>query len=349
MSHRHEITKHSRMHALFFTESFSIDNPLTGEAYPYMNKPNAMLRWMNDIEISETVVALVDPDFLFLKPLTTFLDPQETVVRGDGLSLEGLKLEKGAWVREGHPSGQRFSLPNWTHWNRSEICPKDSPCFTGSASMAKRYYDLIPPYLAHREDWRKILPLWVDQAPKVYEQYPSLLAEQTAYATACATLDLKHYRVNSYAIENEKVDYELWETVDYKIENVCDVGIEPGDKASVNMRSFPLMPTFIHYCHMYRVGHWLFNKRRYRKEYQYDQLACETPLLQTPPADIQGRTFKIHPGARYESITPRAARRNAFVMCAATRFVNSALRRFKKKICTTKEHRPSFNQTVRIM
>lgn len=40
---------------------------------------------------------------------------------------------------------------------------------------------------------------------QVYEAYPSLLAEQTAYATAAATLNLKHYRLNNLAIENEKV------------------------------------------------------------------------------------------------------------------------------------------------
>lgn len=34
-----------------------------------------------------------------------------------------------------------------------------------------------------------------------------------------------------------------------------------GDGASVDMRSFPRLPYFIHYCHMYRVGQWLFNKR----------------------------------------------------------------------------------------
>lgn len=44
---------------------------------------------------------------------------------------------------------------------------------------------------------------------QVYDAYPSLLAEQTAYATAAATLDLKHYRLNNYAIENEKVRYHL--------------------------------------------------------------------------------------------------------------------------------------------
>lgn len=42
---------------------------------------------------------------------------------------------------------------------------------------------------------------------------------------------------------------------------------------------------------------------------------------------------QLHPGARYESITPRTAKRNAFVLCIATRFVNSALRRYKTKVC----------------
>lgn len=42
---------------------------------------------------------------------------------------------------------------------------------------------------------------------QVYEAFPSLLAEQTAYATAAATLNLKHYRINNYAIENEKVRF----------------------------------------------------------------------------------------------------------------------------------------------
>lgn len=36
-----------------------------------------------------------------------------------------------------------------------------------SIFQAKRYYDLIPPYLAHQDDWRRLLPVWVDQAPKV--------------------------------------------------------------------------------------------------------------------------------------------------------------------------------------
>lgn len=58
------------------------------------------------VQIPETIVALIDPDFIFLKPLTTWMGPKDTVVRGDGLSLEGLKLEDGGWVRKGYPAGE---------------------------------------------------------------------------------------------------------------------------------------------------------------------------------------------------------------------------------------------------
>lgn len=57
-------------------------------------------------QIDETIVALIDPDFIFLKPLTTRMNPEEIVARGDGLSLEGLNLENGGWVRKGYPAGE---------------------------------------------------------------------------------------------------------------------------------------------------------------------------------------------------------------------------------------------------
>lgn len=58
------------------------------------------------VKVLESVVALIDPDFIFLKPLTTWISPTETVVRGDGLSIEGLKLENGGWIRAGYPAGE---------------------------------------------------------------------------------------------------------------------------------------------------------------------------------------------------------------------------------------------------
>lgn len=57
----------------------------------------------------------------------------------------------------------------------------------------------------------------------------------------------------------------------------------------------------------------------------------------------------MHPGAKYESITPRSAKRNAFMLCISTRFVNSALRRFKEKMCAgERDSPPNFDETERI-
>lgn len=54
----------------------------------------------------------------------------------------------------------------------------------------------------------------------------------------------------------------------------------------------------------------------------------------------------MHPGARYEEISSRSAKRNAFMLCTATRFVNSALRHFKGRLCA--EDHPNLDETVRI-
>lgn len=57
----------------------------------------------------------------------------------------------------------------------------------------------------------------------------------------------------------------------------------------------------------------------------------------------------MHPGAKYENITPRSAKRNAFMLCVSTRFVNSALRRFKEKVCVGEPDYPAnFDETERI-
>ncbi|CAM9356881.1 unnamed protein product, partial [Choristocarpus tenellus] len=165
----HIKSRHSPLHRQHFTPSYVMPGveEHTMEELSYMNKPKAMWNWLQKVTTRETIIALVDPDFLFLKPLTTWLDPQKTAVQGDGLSLEGLGLERGEWVRKGFPAGQRFGLPNWTKWDLDKICPDETACRDASTQEARKYYDLIPPYLAHQEDWQLLVPEWVDQAPKV--------------------------------------------------------------------------------------------------------------------------------------------------------------------------------------
>ncbi|CAM9622924.1 unnamed protein product [Phaeothamnion confervicola] len=244
-------------------------------------------------------------------------------------------LEHGGWVREGVPVGQRFGLPSWTKFDLARICPADSPCRKLDAAEARRSYDLIPPYVAHVNDWRRLARVWVEQAPRVYEQYPSLLAEQTAYATAAASLGLRHLRINNLAVENEKVEYESWHDVDSVIPNACAVELsEVSSPLSTDLQRYLQLPVFLHYTHMYRVGEWLFSKRRFRRDEGYDQLQCGAPLLADPPLNLQDQTYKKHPDGRQEPIGRKTARRNAFMLCVMTKFVNAALKSYKAAICS---------------
>lgn len=40
---------------------------------------------------------------------------------------------------------------------------------------------------------------------------------------------------------------------------------------------------------------------RYRKERNYDQLQCDTPLLETPPVDVQKNAFKVRVDIDYST------------------------------------------------
>lgn len=38
------------------------------------------------------------------------------------------------WLRLAVEAGQRFGLPNWTHWDLTNICPDDALCATTSTT-----------------------------------------------------------------------------------------------------------------------------------------------------------------------------------------------------------------------
>lgn len=85
----------------------------------------------------------------------------------------------------------------------------------------------------------------------------------------------------------------------------------------------------------------------YRLSHRYYSASYNVSALFAPLSAVVILFEQMHPGARYESITPRTAKRNAFVLCVATRFINSGLRRYKSKVCS-ESHAASFQTIVRI-
>ena len=197
---------------LHFTKSFA----LVGKNYKYSNKPGGMMDWIrNTTTIKESVIALVDPDMIALRPIMPQLgEGLISSINDDNDRLVEYKDDHGRImflrqkqlptlpprITRGVAAGQHFGLggmwaqsglPNarkdFREFNLTKVCGEGSPClnvpqkdnnvaFT-SPALANNVYAVGPVYIASREDWKELLPRWHTFTPRVHEQYPKLLAE----------------------------------------------------------------------------------------------------------------------------------------------------------------------------
>lgn len=174
----------------------------------------------------------------------------------------------------------------------------------------------------HFNDAVKIAKSWVEFVPKVYEEYPHLLAEMYAYSLAAAYHNLKHYRVDNYMVSNTEAGGEGWQLID-PIANTCDSSDDLKQLFPINL------PYFLHFCQNYKVESWLFHKRAVPT----DIFSCQSPILQVPPMNLQdGRQKQVVHGPN-KPLNEKQAKRNAFMICTAVKYINSALVSYKNHIC----------------
>ena len=273
-----------------FTPDFAID-PKTGKKYHFYNKPYGVLHWLDNAQPAiapGTVVALIDPDFIFLRPLTAKMAGQaNTIVSGSVSTSEVFDR-----IKAGHPAAQHYGLGGpWvddTHkkFNRTYICGEKSPCRrVPSPREGDKYYAVGPPYILERNDMHALAKSWVDFVPRVYEGYPYLLAEMYAYSMAAAHEQLPHLRVDHFMVSNTLAGGEGWQWVD-ALSDVCT--------PPVNGVYFPdkPLPTFLHYCQFFRAAEIGFHKRRVYK----DIFSCERPMLMDLPRNLSLVDYKNRDG-----------------------------------------------------
>ena len=105
----------------------------------------------------------------------------------------------------------------------------------------------------------KLAPSWVEFVPRVYEEYPYLLAEMYAYCMAAAHNNLRHVKLDHMMLSLPGAGGEGWPFIDpIPTEKICHRGM-PG-----TWWDGPL-PVFLHFCQNYRVGEWMFPKRKVRR------------------------------------------------------------------------------------
>lgn len=167
---------------IHFTPDFKKDAK-TKKKYEFYNKPYGVQHWLDHAEPkvgSGVIVAVIDPDFVFLRPLTA-------KVKGNNNNIVSGPVKESDivdYVSKGHPVAQQYGLgapwvyDNNKEFNRTRICGADSPCVkVPDHRTGSKYWSVGPPYLLERDDLHRLTQTWTKFVPRVYENYPQLLAE----------------------------------------------------------------------------------------------------------------------------------------------------------------------------
>eukprot|EP00614_Pseudopedinella_elastica_P019425 CAMPEP_0172653240 /NCGR_PEP_ID=MMETSP1068-20121228/243725_1 /TAXON_ID=35684 /ORGANISM="Pseudopedinella elastica, Strain CCMP716" /LENGTH=610 /DNA_ID=CAMNT_0013467669 /DNA_START=141 /DNA_END=1973 /DNA_ORIENTATION=- len=356
-----------------FTPDYSADPKHPGKRYLFFNKPHGLLHWLTHGSFNETIVALVDPDMLFLRPITGLFPASHYLTSSDWKKGE-------AWprVERGKPAGQQYGLgSHWRSFNRKYICGVGSPCTTTTAQEAQKYFPVGPPYILHVLDLKALATEWVRMVPKIYEEYPQLLAEMYAYCMAAAHLNLRHFKVDHLMVSNVQAGGEGWPWVDSLVGSKDWALVKAGAVALARSTIPPLhgpagtmtvsaarLPTVLHYCQNYRIGDWLFAKRRVPKgpstsakahaaslwpPPQGSILSCAHPLLAEPVPSLEATDWYAHNDGSKKPLSKTARRRVFWVMSVATRGMNAALERFKRGVCPGLGEAPNMERSFRMV
>mmetsp|Transcript_26744 Transcript_26744/g.25617 ORF Transcript_26744/g.25617 Transcript_26744/m.25617 type:complete len:512 (-) Transcript_26744:103-1638(-) len=317
-----------------FTPDFKVDKK-TKKKYEFYNKPYGVEHWLSNTQILNfTVIAIIDPDMIFVRSLTVNL-------KEDNMILMDGKEEVPSIIEKGHPVSQLYGLgAPWAgstskNFNRTNVCGENSPCLKVTSSFGQKHYSVGPPYMVEKSDLIKLTKSWVAFVPRVHERYPELLAEMFAYSMAAAHEDLPHFQLLNYMVSNTFADEEGWQWIDALGDDVCIPPVISKEDSVINggvnrSRYYPQrgMPTFVHYCQFFRIGELGFHKRRLKESI----LNCDFPLLVDPPLDI-GKTHYKNRDGEIVKLSPKQARRNAFALCVIHRSINAMLEYYKGKMC----------------
>ena len=310
-----------------FTPDFKKDES-SNVNYDFYNKPRGMQHWLSHAQPpipDDTVIALLDPDMILLRPITAKVRGMKGILyntkRPYGVKDEDIFTS----VDVGKPVGQTYGLSApWANdkhkkFNRKKICGADSPCMLPLEDYAAEHYSVGPPYIAHKLDFDKIVDSWTRLVPKVYESYPYLLAEMYAYSMAAAHEELPHLQLNNLMVSNVDSSNEGWQWID-SLEDAClppnQEGIFYADKE---------MPTVLHMCQNYMVDSFGFEKRKVTK---FNIFQCDSPMLVDPPYNIGRKQYKDLSGKEATKV-----KRHTFMSCTIYRVINSAILDYKTKMC----------------
>jgi hypothetical protein len=275
--------------------------------FPFYNKPFGLQHWLGNADppIEEEYIAVIDPDFIFLKPFDPFQLNKETMI------FTGRNPKDIAYANEhnvpsqGHPVGQQYGIgPKWVHWMQdipdfiTKVDLTNSPAKDVSLDEANQYYSVGPPYILHKEDARKLVDSWVGYMIKIRENFPKLveedvLAEMYAYCLAAGHHELKHTQLANYMVSAVDSAGEAWKWVDEATECANEIGNEEfvSERGVMNYEKCPEkpgMPQFLHMATAYVVQDFKVHK----KHIPLNILECEAPIIGWTDCNVGSNDLK---------------------------------------------------------
>lgn len=217
------------------------------------NKPMGMNYWLDNAKISESVVVLLDPDQIIVKPFEVHM-----------------KSIGEHFVSEGKPTHNRYGYGcEWQHHCTQPHCKKLS------CNEARLKYTVGPPYMMHINDWRKLAPLWKKYShvtrPEDYKD-DGIMFEMYSFSAASAHLNF-YTSIVEYMISNLGANEKAWKR---------------GYNADLTLEYAP--NTMFHYCSGYyikpidesspRQGGFNFHKGHVPEKIM---TTCDMPLLSEAP------------------------------------------------------------------
>eukprot|EP01036_Dinobryon_divergens_P031910 gene31910-41401_t len=280
-------------YSIHFTPDYKYDET-TNKKYDFYNKPFGVMHWLEYAVPpipSGVIIALIDPDFIFLRPLVTQVagHPSNIFQGGFNFAIDTVpvKVAPGVAVAQKYGLGAPWTSPNNRNFDKHAICGDGSPCLNVTAKSGEEFYSVGPPYLVDRDDLFRLTQTWTKFVPRVYSKYPELLAEMYAYSMAAAHEQLPHFTMNHYMVSNTFADDEGWAWIDSLGYDVC----QPPTSQGISYPGRPL-PIFLHFCQFFRAGNIGFQKRRIRQPI-FD---CDKPILMELPLDLGKSKYKNKDG-----------------------------------------------------
>eukprot|EP00510_Aplanochytrium_minuta_P004001 CAMPEP_0184023772 /NCGR_PEP_ID=MMETSP0954-20121128/11595_1 /TAXON_ID=627963 /ORGANISM="Aplanochytrium sp, Strain PBS07" /LENGTH=493 /DNA_ID=CAMNT_0026306791 /DNA_START=137 /DNA_END=1615 /DNA_ORIENTATION=+ len=256
--------------------------------FPWINKPSSIKYFMEHARpeldrLGETVIAILDPDFIFLEPLTqTGAQSDKDVIASRGADLFPGVNDPIDVVVKGRPVAQRYGLEaGWLKFKPLEQITgnPNSPSKEWTAKEASHYTSVGPPLMLHIDDIAELSVHWErNMRPVLRVGGPDILADMWAYSIGAADLGLKHTQLDHYMISTWGSRGQAYPWVGAYESLECNNPVkQPGLRR----------PTFIHLASNFKAvdsaaKEWMFHKGHVPANI----LDCDMPLIVQPSNDL---------------------------------------------------------------